>query len=167
MSLNSASGPCLLSPRPLLTRGTAHSFVSRDIIPIEPETYVRMQQSHQSLVVYECKAPVPCGVFLEGTHTAISAHLRRHGIPASPDDNNISCPWGSCSKTIKRDSLPRHILTHMGVKARCSMCGLVRFRCDVIRAHIASSERCKFAFSDVVHGLEGYTLVGAVSTNTH
>ena len=138
-----------------------------DIILVDPETFARMQQSDQSPVVYECKLQDPCGIFLEGTHTGISAHLRRHGISTRPDDNNaISCPWGSCSKIIKKGNLTRHILTHLGVKARCSMCGLVKCRRDVIRAHITSSERCNLAFSDVVHGPEGRVLIGTVSTAT-
>ena len=157
-----------LSLTSLMTRITVQpsalaTVPSMYAIPIEHETHVRFQSS-QSLVVYECKAAVPCGLYLEGTHGAISAHLRRHGITASPDHNTIDCPWDGCSKTIKKDSLTRHILTHIGVKARCSMCGLVRSRCDVIRAHIASSESCKFAFSDVVHGPEGHAIVGTIST---
>jgi len=139
---------------------------SMDAIPIEHEAHARFQ-SNQSLVVYECKAAGPCGLYLEGTQSAISAHLRRHGITASPDHNTIDCPWGGCSKTMKKDSLTRHILTHIGVRARCSMCGLVRSRSDVIRAHIASSESCKFAFSEVVHGPEGYAVVGTISTAAH
>lgn len=138
-----------------------------DIIDVDPETFTRVQQSGQPVVAYECKLQgPPCGVFLEGTHTAISAHLRLHGITSS-DDTSVTCTWGSCSKTFKWDNMTRHILTHMVVKARCSICGVVKCRPDVIRAHIKSSEQCRFAFCDVFHGPEGRVLVGTFGTATH
>ncbi|KAG1861706.1 hypothetical protein F4604DRAFT_1787925, partial [Suillus subluteus] len=99
-----------------------------DTLNVDPETAFRVEQGGQPLVVYECKLEgVPCGMFVEGTTNAVSAHLRRHGIN-SPDSARISCPWGGCSKTLKRGGLTRHILTHLGVKVRCSICEVVRCR---------------------------------------
>ncbi|KAJ8592678.1 hypothetical protein M405DRAFT_812398 [Rhizopogon salebrosus TDB-379] len=50
-------------------------------------------------------------------------------------------------------------MEHLGVKARCSMCGVIMCRRDLIRAHIRSSEACHLASTDVVHGPEGRALV--------
>ncbi|KAG2127720.1 uncharacterized protein EDB93DRAFT_1055689, partial [Suillus bovinus] len=87
------------------------------------------------LVVYECKLEgVPCGMFIEGTTSAVSAHLREHGI-TGPDNASTSCPWAGCYKTLKRGGMTRHILTHLGVKLCCSVCGVVKCRLDIFRAH--------------------------------
>lgn len=141
-----------------------------DIIHVDPHTFARVQQNNQPIVVYKCQLQgvpiVQCGEFLEGTRTAISAHLHRHNITSS-DGTRITCPWGSCSKSFKWENMARHILTHMGVKARCSVCGVVMCRPDVLRAHIKSSEQCHFASCDVIHGPEGRYLVGPVGTATY
>ncbi|KAG1858978.1 hypothetical protein DFJ58DRAFT_291445 [Suillus subalutaceus] len=138
-----------------------------DTLNVDPETAFRVEQSGQPLIVYECKLEgVPCGMFVEGTTSAVSAHLRGHGI-IGPDSAKIGCPWAGCSKTLKRGGLTRHILTHLGVKVRCSICGVVRCRHDVLRAHIRHSELCHFAFIEIVHGPEGRLLVPTGGTATH
>ncbi|KAJ8582538.1 hypothetical protein M405DRAFT_560923 [Rhizopogon salebrosus TDB-379] len=127
--------------------------MSLDIIHVAPET----------VVVYECKLQEnPCALLVEGTTTAISAHLRSvHGI-TGPENANTNCTWSTCSRTLQRGSMTRHILTtHLGVKARCSTCGVIMCRRDLIRAHIRSSEACHSAFADVVHGPEGRALTAA------
>lgn len=130
-----------------------------DIFPVDPETFFPVQRSDQPLVAYECKLQqFGCGMFVEGTTWAIAAHLRGHGI-TGPDTASTSCTWGGCSKTLKRGCMTRHILTHLGVKVRCSVCGVVKCRHDLLRAHIKSSEQCRFAFVDIVHGPEGHLLV--------
>ncbi|OJA18376.1 hypothetical protein AZE42_00754 [Rhizopogon vesiculosus] len=142
-------------------------YMSLDIIDVDPETFVRVRQSDQPVIVYQCKLQgVPCGVFVEGNTTAIYAHLRRHGITGL-DSDGISCTWGSCSKTFKRGNMIRHILAHLGVKVRCSVCGIVKCRRYLLNAHIMSSEQCHLAFVDVVHGPEGRFLVGTVDAATH
>ncbi|KAG0701320.1 hypothetical protein DFH29DRAFT_1000288 [Suillus ampliporus] len=89
---------------------------SLDIIHVDPETIFRVDQSGQPVVLYECQLQVPCGLHVEGTTSAVSAHLRRHGI-FGPDNTGTMCTWGSCSKTLKKGSMPRHILAHLGVKS--------------------------------------------------
>jgi hypothetical protein len=138
--------------------------MSLDIIHLAPETLVHVQQTGQPVVVYECKLQEdPCTLFVEGTTTAISAHLRLvHGI-TGPDNADTNCTWGTCSRTVQRGNMTRHILTHLGVKARCSMCGVIMCRRDLIRAHISSSEACHLAFADVVHGPEGRALIATAA----
>src|SRR6267154_1549616 len=110
--------------------------MSPDIIHVDPETICRMEQIGQPVVVYECKLQgVPCGLCVEGTTSAVSAHLRRHGI-TGPENASTTCTWGGCSKTLKRGSMTRHILTHLSVKARCSVCGVKKCRYDLVRAQI-------------------------------
>ncbi|KAG1858289.1 hypothetical protein C8R48DRAFT_674340 [Suillus tomentosus] len=77
--------------------------MSLDIIPItvDAETVLRIEQSGQPLVVYDCKLQgVPCGI---------------HGI-TGPDSAITTCTWDGCYKTLKKGSIVRHILTHLRVK---------------------------------------------------
>jgi hypothetical protein len=130
-----------------------------EIVYVDPEIVVRANQNDQPVVLYRCQLQgIPCGLHIEGTACAVSAHLRRHGI-TGPDSTSIICTWGGCSKTLKKGSMTRHLLTHLGVKARCSACGVVMCRHDLVRAHIRSSEPCHSAIVNTVHGPEGYVLV--------
>ncbi|KAG1727131.1 hypothetical protein EDB19DRAFT_1833202 [Suillus lakei] len=128
-------------------------------IDVDPETLFRVEQSGQPVVVYECQLQgALCGMSMEGTPGAISAHIRRHGLNG-PDGANKRCTWGGCSKMLKKESMARHILAHLGVKVCCSVCGVVKCRHYVLRAHIRSSELCQSAFAEIVHGPEGRLLV--------
>jgi hypothetical protein len=138
-----------------------------DTLNVDPETISRMEQSGRPIVVYECKLQgVPCGMFVEGTTSAVSAHLRGHGM-TGPDSARISCPWAGCSKILKRGGMTKHILTHLGAKVRCSVCGVVKCRLYLLRAHIRSSESCHLARVDIVHGPEGRLLVPTGWITTH
>ncbi|KAJ8583211.1 hypothetical protein M405DRAFT_829097 [Rhizopogon salebrosus TDB-379] len=143
--------------------------MSLNLIHVDPHIFLQVEQRGQPVVVYECKLHwqgIPCGMFIEGTNRAVSAHLRGHGI-TGPEKASTSCTWGSCSKTLKRGSLMRHILAHLGVKVRCSVCGVVKCRHDLFRKHIKSSEPCRLASADMVDGPEGYVVAftGWFATN--
>ncbi|KAG2353390.1 hypothetical protein BDR07DRAFT_1405015 [Suillus spraguei] len=143
--------------------------MSLDIIPVavDPETLFRMEQSAEPLVVYECELQqAPCGMCLEGTTSAVSAHLRRHGI-TGPESAVIACTWGGCNKILKKGSMARHILIHLGVKVRCSICGIVKCRHDILRAHINSSETCHFAIAEDVPGPGGYVVAPITAAHMH
>lgn len=128
-------------------------------LDVDPETLFRVEQSGQPAVVYECKLQgALCGMSVEGTTSAISAHIRWHGI-TGPDNASQRCSWGGCSKMLKKGSLARHIISHLEVKARCSVCGVVKCRDYVLREHMRSSELCQLASAEIVHGPEGRLLV--------
>ncbi|KAG2079210.1 hypothetical protein BDR04DRAFT_27342 [Suillus decipiens] len=122
----------------------------------------RANQSGQPVVLYKCQLQgILCGMHVEGTASAISAHLRSHDT-TGPNSISTICTWGGCSKTLKKGSLTRHLLTHLGIKARCSVCGVVKCRRDLVRAHIKSSELCHSATADNVDGPGGYVFVPLV-----
>ncbi|KAG1739871.1 uncharacterized protein EDB91DRAFT_1134218 [Suillus paluster] len=146
-------------------------YMPLDIIPVtvDPETLFRMEQSGQPVTVYDCELQgTPCGMCMEGTTGAVSAHLRGHGM-TSPDSAITICTWGGCSKTLKNGSMARHILAHLGVKVRCSVCGVVKCRHDILRAHIKSAEPCHLAIVDNVDGPGGRMIVpeGWVAAHMH
>lgn len=57
---------------------------------------------------------------------------------------------------------PIRAVRGLGVKVRCSVCGVVKCRLDLLRAHIRSSESCGLAYVDTIHGPEGRLLVPRV-----
>jgi len=141
--------------------------MSLDIVHMDPETIFRVNQSRQPVVLYKCQLHgALCGLYVEGTTSAISTHLRRHGI-TGPDATSTICTRGGCSKTLKKGSMTRHLLAHLGIKVRCSACGVVKCRHDLLRAHIKSSEPCHSAIADNVHGPEGRVLIPPGWAATH
>jgi len=136
-----------------------------NLIPVDSHTFLQVEQSGQPVVVYKCQLQ-GCELFVEGTTTAVSTHLRGHGITGG-ENASTSCTWDSCFKTLKRGSMTRHFLSHLGVKVRCSVCGVVKCRQDLLRAHIKDSEQCQFASVDVVDGPEGRVLVPTGWSATH
>ncbi|KAG1862896.1 hypothetical protein C8R48DRAFT_673042 [Suillus tomentosus] len=95
---------------------TGHSM-PLDIVHVDPETILRASQSGQPVVLYKCQLQGDlCGLYVEGTTSAMSAHLRSHGI-TGPDSISTICTWAGCSKTLKKGSMKRHLLTHLGVKS--------------------------------------------------
>lgn len=140
------------------------------IVHVDPETILRANQSGQPVVLYKCRLQGNlCGLYVEGTTSAMSAHLRRHGI-TGPDNISTICTWDGCSKTLKKGSMIRHLLTHLGVKVCCSACGVVKCRHDLLRAHIKSSEPChsQAAVANNVHGPEGRLFIpSGWATATH
>ncbi|KAG2147999.1 hypothetical protein DEU56DRAFT_783476 [Suillus clintonianus] len=168
MLIRSAAYPSvnIIITRQLLTMTPTVVNMPLDIIHV-PDATLQVENSGQPAVVYECKLQgTPCGMFVQGTTNAVSAHLRGHGI-TGPDSASISCTWNGCSMIITRGCMARHILTHLGVKVRCTVCGVVKCRRDILRAHMKSSEPCHFASVEVVHGPEGHALFPTGWTATH
>ncbi|KAG2150926.1 hypothetical protein DEU56DRAFT_908560 [Suillus clintonianus] len=93
-------------------------YMPLDIIPADPKIISRMYQSGQPIVLYECQLQGnSCGLHVEGTTSAMSAHLRTFHSITGQDSTSAICTWGGCSKTLKKGSMARHLLTHLGVKS--------------------------------------------------
>ncbi|KAG1746185.1 hypothetical protein EDB19DRAFT_1954115 [Suillus lakei] len=81
-----------------------------DIIHVDPETILRVYQSGQPVILgspvdYMWKErPVQCPLICEDTALLVQ------------DSTSIICTWGGCSKILKKGSMTRHLLTHLGVK---------------------------------------------------
>jgi len=56
-------------------------YMDPQLIHVNPRVLIQVEQSGQPAVVYKCKLQgIPCGLHVEGTTSAVSAHLRGHGI---------------------------------------------------------------------------------------
>ncbi|KAG1742504.1 hypothetical protein EDB19DRAFT_1592701, partial [Suillus lakei] len=81
-----------------------------------------------------------CTMHIGVEHKQITRHLQQyHGIntsATSEDTQQITCLWKGCPNSrMKPGNLPRHILSHLGVRWRCSTCQAPLSREDAFRRH--------------------------------
>lgn len=98
-----------------------------------------------------------CTMHIAVDHKQVSKHLQQyHAIntsATSEDTQQISCLWAGCSDArMKPGNLTRHILSHLGVRRICSMCGSSLSRDDAFRRHTLEKPNCQQAKAVVKHG---------------
>ncbi|KAG1851332.1 hypothetical protein DFJ58DRAFT_426760 [Suillus subalutaceus] len=98
-----------------------------------------------------------CKMHIGVEHRQISRHLQQHhGIntsATSEDTQQISCLWSGCPKSrMKPGNLTRHILSHLGVRWNCQICGASLSRDDAFRRHTLEKPGCQYAQAVVEHG---------------
>jgi len=97
----------------------------------------------------------PCGHELQVVSKSILAHFHKHHrIDVS--DGLFTCSWmapnaGCCGKKLKVDGFSRHIITHIGVKFRCSVCSKrMAARNDLAAKHRRDYAACSQATFDTL-----------------
>ncbi|KAG2029683.1 hypothetical protein BDR03DRAFT_1096233 [Suillus americanus] len=98
-----------------------------------------------------------CSMHIAVEHKQVSKHLQQyHGIntsATSEDTQQISCLWTGClDARMKPGNLPRHILSHLGVRRICSICGASLSRDDAFRRHTLEKPGCQYAKAVVKFG---------------
>ncbi|KAH7884776.1 hypothetical protein F5I97DRAFT_1892039 [Phlebopus sp. FC_14] len=89
---------------------------------------------------YQCQWSedgVTCGATLSGDKRDVLLHLyHRHNIKYGSEKLQQRCHWFQCRKTMKRESIPRHIVTvHIKEGVRCPDCGSTFSREDALKRH--------------------------------
>lgn len=102
---------------------------------------------------YQCQwfdSAGPCGAVVTGTKNAIGRHLRTtHAIQIKADKTIQLCHWEGCHKSMRRESIPRHILAvHMLDKVPCPSCGSRFARSDSLQRHQRTQCLAKGEVSD-------------------
>ncbi|KAI9573884.1 hypothetical protein HD554DRAFT_1990414, partial [Boletus coccyginus] len=79
----------------------------------------------------------PCGALVAGTKNAIGQHLQTaHGLRLKADKTMQVCHWEGCRKSMRRESIARHILAvHMLDKVLCPSCRSRFARTDSMQRH--------------------------------
>ncbi|KAG9309916.1 hypothetical protein JVU11DRAFT_9948 [Chiua virens] len=90
--------------------------------------------------VYQCQwsdGSRSCGAVVAHNRNAINHHLQtEHAIRVKADRTSQNCRWGKCRKSMRRESLPRHILAvHMKEKVLCTDCDSRFARTDSLQRH--------------------------------
>ncbi|KAG2159101.1 uncharacterized protein EDB93DRAFT_444581 [Suillus bovinus] len=150
------------------TDRSSENFVAHDM----PQGYNRMNpilidrdilHDHDTdVIVHPCHWDgCPMHIAVDFKH--ISKHLQQHhGIDTSTtseDTRQVTCLWTGCLNThMKPGNLPRHILSHLGVRWMCSTCGALLSREDAFRRHALEKERCKYTTAVVKYGGESLVI---------
>ncbi|KAG1903230.1 uncharacterized protein F5891DRAFT_92572 [Suillus fuscotomentosus] len=153
---NQAIGSSIFRPpAPIFNQPQAHRALHHDSTIYSSSSHINTSNEHHS--THTCRwdnAGTPCSH--EFTFQNIVAHLRRyHHIDADSDESFI-CSWitphaGRCGKKLKIDGFRRHIITHIGVKFRCSVCRKrMAARKDLTAKHRRYHAACSRATFDIV-----------------
>ncbi|KAL4071318.1 hypothetical protein V8B97DRAFT_450746 [Scleroderma yunnanense] len=154
------------SGMPLLGRGNQFTSLSghdnREIV-VERHTLQKAEQNpHIDVVVYECRWDEhgnPCRKWVEGNAKEIRTHLRNYHAVNGPTKDPTQCKWSNCTDELKYGSIPRHIMTHLKVTFRCSICQLSFAREDCIQSHRKTIDKCANSENIVTHGPEARLIV--------
>ena len=93
-----------------------------------------------------------CNHMIEADVHQLFLHLKEHhGVRGGPVDS-FNCLWQGCLMRVKHNSLPRHIITHLGAKIRCLNCSKKMARPDCARAHQKKNHVCSEATFQVIPG---------------
>ncbi|KAF8840209.1 hypothetical protein BDN67DRAFT_682140 [Paxillus ammoniavirescens] len=93
------------------------------------------------LRTYQClwsSNGVSCLTLVSRDRRSVIDHLHDvHGVKPGDDKAPQKCLWELCTKTMNKESIPRHILTvHLKEKAHCTKCGLSFAREDSLKRHL-------------------------------
>ncbi|KAG0699374.1 hypothetical protein DFH29DRAFT_937177 [Suillus ampliporus] len=99
-----------------------------------------------------------CSHDLQATHKDILAHLREYHH-VGVDKDSCRCLWvtphGRCEKQLKIQSFARHIVTHIGIRIQCSVCGMTVARNDCAVRHRQQHPNCSQADFIIIPGHNG------------
>ncbi|KAH7909952.1 hypothetical protein BJ138DRAFT_162534 [Hygrophoropsis aurantiaca] len=103
---------------------------------------------HGIIYVYQCRWDIggsPCDMFIESDKRQLNNHLRRwHGVVLS-DKVQIRCLWDNCQKSMKTESLARHISgkSHLNVHWKCPGYSTMVCRKDAFKRHTRRKPSCQ------------------------
>ncbi|KAG2069613.1 hypothetical protein BDR04DRAFT_1101201 [Suillus decipiens] len=100
----------------------------------------------------------PCSHELQTISKDILAHFRQHHRIDVDPGGLFTCSWiiphvgsGHCGKKLKIDSFSRHIITHLRIKFRCSVCSKrMAARNDLAIKHCREYLACSQATFDTI-----------------
>ena len=123
----------------LPSRSTAARSLRHTPYPIGMDS-TRRTQSTSFPSVYQCRwlnGAIPCGMMVTGTKKAIAKHLQdAHAIPIKDNRTEVVCQWDNCQRSMRRESMARHILAvHNQDKVPCPRCGSRFARTDSLQRH--------------------------------
>jgi len=83
-----------------------------------------------------------CGVYVMADRRSVFKHLQGvHDIRPGEDKARQTCLWESCTTTLNKESLVRHILTvHLKEGVGCAQCGLSFAREDSLKRHLKKGQ---------------------------
>ncbi|KAG2153323.1 hypothetical protein DEU56DRAFT_479126 [Suillus clintonianus] len=123
--------------------------------------YIKHPHKHHS--TYLCCWDIGgtlCGHEIQVTFKEIFAHLRQHHRIGVDNKGTYRCSWstphhdgGCCGKELKTESFGRHIITHIGIRIKCSVCSTtMAARNDLAARHRRECPNCSQADFMIIPG---------------
>jgi len=84
-----------------------------------------------------------CPHYLKAEKSEVAKHLQVvHDVKPGGDKLPMKCTWDGCGKSMKKESISRHIVAvHLSKKTECGSCGKQFARWDSKLRHIKNSKR--------------------------
>jgi len=84
-----------------------------------------------------------CSHYLKAEKSEVAKHLQVvHDVKPGGDKLPMKCTWDGCGKSMKKESISRHIVAvHLSKKTECGSCGKQFARWDSKLRHIKNSKR--------------------------
>ncbi|KAG0699376.1 hypothetical protein DFH29DRAFT_1081325 [Suillus ampliporus] len=97
-----------------------------------------------------------CNHELQATPKDVLAHLREYHRIGIDNNESYHCLWvtphGLCEKQLKIQSFGRHVITHIGIRIQCSVCGMTVSRNDCAVKHRRQHPNCSQATFMIIPG---------------
>ncbi|KAG1794350.1 uncharacterized protein HD556DRAFT_1442917 [Suillus plorans] len=142
-------------PAPIFNHPQPHRDLRYDGASYSGSSHVNPSNEHNS--THPCRwhnKGTPCTHEL--TSQNIFAHFHQYHPIDVDSDESFTCSWitphaGCCGKKLKVDSFTRHIITHIGIKFRCSVCRKrMAARNDLAAKHRRRRAACAQATFDTI-----------------
>ncbi|KAN0081630.1 hypothetical protein V8E55_009254 [Tylopilus felleus] len=109
----------------------------------------------------------PCQIWIRGDESSINAHIQKwHRGKIGRDKSRVDCRWSTCGKTMRKDSIARHIVTkHLGEMWECQGCGKAIVRGDVYRQHAMRShlDACRTLGAQITYSADAREIDACVA----
>ncbi|KIJ04692.1 hypothetical protein PAXINDRAFT_104058 [Paxillus involutus ATCC 200175] len=119
-------------------------------------------QESGALHVYPCHwgetSEPQCEIRVGSTPSSVLKHLQRwHDMPPG-GVGQITCLWAFCREEMNKESISRHVASHIGQKIQCPACEKVYTREETLRDHKGTQAACGSAQGIVFFGPHVRTL---------
>ncbi|KAG1854135.1 hypothetical protein DFJ58DRAFT_382751 [Suillus subalutaceus] len=144
-------------PAPIFNHPQPHRALRYDSTTYSSLSHIDPSTEHHS--THPCRwdnKGTPCSHELQVISKNILAHFHRHHCIDVDPEGSFTCSWimphfGCCGKKLKVDSFSRHIITHIGIKLRCSVCSKrMAARNDLVAKHRRDHAACSQATFDTI-----------------
>lgn len=141
-------------PAPIFNHPQPHRALRHDNTSHSTSSYIDISiERHSARACRWDNNGTPCGHELSQN---IVAHFHQYHRIDVDSDESFTCSWitphaGRCGKKLKVESFRRHIITHIGIKFRCSVCKKsIAARKDVATNHRRRHPVCSQAAFDTI-----------------
>ncbi|OJA19288.1 hypothetical protein AZE42_08729 [Rhizopogon vesiculosus] len=93
-----------------------------------------------------------CNQMIQDDTRQMRSHLKHHHSVQGDPKDVCCCLWQGCLKHVQRNSLARHLTTHLGTKIRCLTCSTEMARPDCAHTHQKKKRVCSEAIFQVIPG---------------